>query len=167
MKEISIFDLNCNFIKMFQKDWALVTAGDAKAYNPMTVSWGSMGELWGHYTATVHVRPQRYTLPFIENHDFFSLCVLPKENHDAMVICGRESGRDGDKDKKAGITPVFDEKAPYYREARLVLICRKLYRQPMQADCFTDPSLVPANYKNGDFHVTFVGAIEKVLVKDE
>ena len=46
-------------------------------------------------------------------------------------------------------------------------ICRKLYRQPMQADCLTDPSLVPANYKNGDFHVTFVGAIEKVLIKDE
>ena len=166
-REITPEEIRDNLFVTINKEWMLLTAGDEAAHNTMTVSWGSMGDLWGHYTATVHVRPQRYTLPFIENHDFFSLCVLPKENHDAMVICGRESGRDGDKDKKAGITPVFDEKAPYYREARLVLICRKLYRQPMQADCFTDPSLIPANYKNGDFHVTFVGAIEKVLVKDE
>ncbi len=138
-----------------------------KAHNTMTVSWGSTGELWGHYTATVHVRPQRYTLPFIENNGYFSLCVLPKDKHDAMVVCGRISGRDGDKDQKAGITPVFTEKAPYYKEARLVLICRKLYRQEMDPACFLDPSILTSSYPQKDFHITFVGAIEKVLVKDE
>ena len=138
-----------------------------KAHNTMTVSWGSTGELWGHYTATVHVRPQRYTLPFIEKNGYFSLCVLPKDKHDAMVVCGRTSGRDGDKDQKAGITPVFTEKAPYYKEARLVLICRKLYRQEMDPACFLDPSILTSSYPQKDFHITFVGAIEKVLVKDE
>lgn len=166
-REITPEEIRDNMFVTINKEWMLLTAGDEKAHNTMTVSWGSTGELWGHYTATVHVRPQRYTLPFIENNDYFSLCVLPKNKHDAMVVCGRVSGRDGDKDQKAGITPVFAEKAPYYEEARMVLICRKLYRQEMDPACFLDPSILTSSYPQKDFHVTFVGAIEKVLVKDE
>lgn len=166
-REITPEEIRDNMFVTINKEWMLLTAGDKKAHNTMTVSWGSTGELWGHYTATVHVRPQRYTLPFIENNDYFSLCVLPKDKHDAMVVCGRVSGRDGDKDQKAGITPVFAEKAPYYEEARMVLICRKLYRQEMDPACFLDPSILTSSYPQKDFHVTFVGAIEKVLVKDE
>ena len=31
---------------MFDRDWALVTAGDLDSFNSMTVSWGSAGTLW-------------------------------------------------------------------------------------------------------------------------
>ncbi|MBR2740575.1 MAG: hypothetical protein IKD87_07890 [Oscillospiraceae bacterium] len=31
---------------MFDRDWALVTAGDPDSFNSMTVSWGSAGTLW-------------------------------------------------------------------------------------------------------------------------
>ena len=92
-REITPEEIRDNMFVTFNKEWMLLTAGDEKAHNTMTVSWGSTGELWGHYTATVHVRPQRYTLPFIEKNGYFSLCVLPKDKHDAMVVCGRTSGR--------------------------------------------------------------------------
>ena len=38
-KEYKVFEL-------FQKQWALVTAGNMEKFNSCTVSWGSMGTLW-------------------------------------------------------------------------------------------------------------------------
>lgn len=82
-----------------------------------------------------------------------------------MVVCGRVSGRDGDKDQKAGITPVFAEKAPYYEEARLVLICRKLYRQEMDPSCFLDPSILTSSYPQKDFTLRLWGPLKKYWSK--
>ena len=32
---------------MFEERWALVTAGTLEDFNTCTVSWGSMGNVWG------------------------------------------------------------------------------------------------------------------------
>ena len=40
-KEYKIFEL-------FDKQWAIVTAGSMAHYNSCTVSWGSLGNIWGH-----------------------------------------------------------------------------------------------------------------------
>jgi len=40
-KELKTFEL-------FNKDWALVTAGSIEDFNTCTVSWGMMGTIWGH-----------------------------------------------------------------------------------------------------------------------
>ena len=32
---------------VYDKEWALVTAGPVDNYNTMTISWGAVGELWG------------------------------------------------------------------------------------------------------------------------
>ena len=73
---------------------------------------------------------------------------------------------DCDKDQEAGLTPVFDQAAPYYQEARLVLICRKLYKQDMKPECFLDRRILDKHYTAGDFHRTFIGEIVKVLERD-
>lgn len=39
-KEYKIFEL-------FDKQWAIVTAGSMAHYNSCTVSWGSLGNIWG------------------------------------------------------------------------------------------------------------------------
>lgn len=52
---------------MISDDWALLTAGKEGDWNTMTVSWGGVGELWGKDVVFVFVRPQRYTLEFMEN----------------------------------------------------------------------------------------------------
>ena len=58
MKQINICDLKENAVKLIRDDWALLTAADENngSCNPMTVSWGGIGELWGKDTATVYVR---------------------------------------------------------------------------------------------------------------
>ena len=111
------------------RQWALVTAGDEKACNTMTVSWGAVGELWGVDTATVYIRPQRYTEQFIDSNDYFTVCFFPEElKQQIHGVCGSKSGRDTDKIAEAGITPVYDENAPYFEQAKLVLVCRRWQR---------------------------------------
>ena len=82
-----------------------------------------------------------------------------------LTFCGRNSGRDTDKIKETGLTPVFDADAPYFEQADMVFVCKKLYKQKMNAESFIDKSLVEKNYSNNDWHEFFVGEIVKVLKK--
>ena len=64
-----------------------------------------------------------------------------------------------------GLTPCFDQAAPYYEQARLVFLCRKLYRQDMEESAFLDKGLLEKWYDN-DLHRMFIGEIVKVLEKE-
>ncbi|WP_411678054.1 flavin reductase family protein [Caproicibacter sp.] len=164
-QEIPISELQFNPFTMIDKEWMLITAGSAEQCNTMTASWGGLGILWNKNVSTIYVRPTRYTLEFLNRESHYSLCVLDESHRAALNYCGSHSGRDGDKIKAAGLTPVFTENAPYFEEAKLVLICRKLYRQELKPDCFLDPAVREKNYKENDFHSVFIGEIEKVLKK--
>ena len=165
-KEITIKDLKFNPFTMINHEWMLLTAGNTQKCNTMTVSWGSLGVLWNKPVATVYVRPTRYTLEFLDREATFSLCVFEEKYRAALNYCGSHSGRDGDKIKAAGLTPVFEGAAPCFQEAKAVFVCKKLYRQDFDPACFLDPSLDAANYPKKDYHKMFIGSIEKVLVKE-
>jgi flavin reductase (DIM6/NTAB) family NADH-FMN oxidoreductase RutF len=164
-QEIPVSELQFNPFTMISKEWMLVTAGNAEKCNTMTASWGGLGVLWHKPVSTIYIRPSRYTLEFLDKESHYSLCVFDESHRQALNYCGSHSGRDGDKIKAAGLTPVFTEKAPYFNEAKLVFICRKLYKQTMEPECFIDSSLDAANYPNKDYHKVFIGEIEKVLKK--
>ena len=164
-REISVEELKDNPFTLINKEWMLITAGDQQKHNTMTASWGGVGELWGKYVSTIYVRPQRYTLEFIENSEYYSLCFFDPDYRSALNFCGTKSGRDVDKDATTGLTPCFDEAAPYYQQARLVFLCRKLYRQDMEAGCFLDKEVLDKNYPQNDLHRMFIGEIVKVLEK--
>ncbi len=164
-REISVEELRENPFTLINKDWMLITAGDETRHNTMTASWGGVGELWGKYVSTIYVRPQRYTLEFVEREGYYSLCFFGPEYRQALNLCGTKSGRDVDKDKEAGLTPCFDQAAPYYQEARLVFLCRKLYGQDLEAGCFVDKETLEGSYPQGDLHKMFIGEIVKVLQK--
>ena len=164
-REISVEELKDNPFTLINKDWMLITAGNQDKHNTMTASWGGVGELWGKYVSTIYIRPQRYTLEFVEREDFYSLCFFGPEYRQALSLCGSKSGRDVDKDKETGLTPRFDQAAPYYEQARLVFLCRKLYKQDMTEEAFLDKSLLDKWYDN-DLHRMFIGEIVKVLVKE-
>lgn len=165
-KEIAVEELRFNPFTMISKEWMLITAGNEAHCNTMTASWGSLGELWGKYVSTIYIRPTRYTLEFLNREDYYSLCVFDEQYRAALNYCGSHSGRDGDKVKAAHLTPVFDGTAPYFEEAKLVFLCKKLYRQDFDPACFLDKSLDAANYPKKDYHKMFIGSIEKVLVKE-
>ena len=164
-REISVEELKDNPFTLINKDWMLITAGNREKHNTMTASWSGVGELWGRYVFTIYIRPQRYTLEFVEREDYYSLCFFGPDCRQALNLCGSKSGREVDKDAATGLTPCFDEAAPYYEQARLVFLCRKLYRQDLEEGCFLDKGLLEKWYDN-DLHRMFIGEIVKVLEKE-
>lgn len=171
MKEISVSELHLNPMTMIAKEWMLVTAGNAeRGYNTMTASWGHLGSIWGHGgglpTAMVYLRPQRYTKEFVDREELFTITVFPEEYRKALGYLGSHSGRDGDKVAVAGLTTVFEGDYTYFAEAKLTLVCRKLYRGTLTPEGFVDQSIVADHYPNADFHDFYIGEILKVLVQD-
>ena len=161
--EIKPTDIKDNIIEMISKEWMLISAGDESNCNMMTASWGFMGEIWGKDCAVALIRPQRYTLDFVEKNDTFSLCFFG-DNKEPHKICGYKSGRDINKVAETGLTVRENYGTVYFEEARLVLICHKLYVSELKESCFTDKSLLKW-YPDNDFHKVFIGEVEKVLVR--
>lgn len=145
------------------KGWMLVTAGDQSGFNTMTASWGGVGILWNRPVAFVFIRPQRYTKEYVDRSDKFSLSFFDGYR-EALTLCGTKSGRDLDKVKAAGLTPVFDEGTVYFEQSSKVLVCKKLYRQPLEEKSFIQPDFAK-QYYNGDLHDMYIAEIEKLLVK--
>lgn len=164
MKEINVRDIKENPVSLISDGWGLLTAGNESGWNTMTVSWGAIGELWNKDVAIVFVRPQRYTKEFIDGSEFFTLCFFDEEYKKALQLCGTKSGRDIDKAKETGLTPVFCCDTTYFEQAKLVLVCRKIACQDMNPEGFIDKS-IDNNYRIGDYHTTYVGEIVKVLEK--
>ena len=166
MKEIKIDDFSENPFKLIGSDWMLITAKKGEKTHMMTASWGGVGILWNKPVATIYVRPQRYTKEFIDNEEYFSLCVLPEDYRQILNYCGTKSGRDEDKIAETKLTIDESEKVPIFKESRLVLICKKLYAQDLTEQSFIDKSLVEKNYKAKDFHTMYIAEIEKILTND-
>lgn len=157
-------DIEKSPFEMIGKQWMLITAGDSGKLNTMTASWGGVGVLWNKNVVFAFVRPQRFTLEFLNKSEYFSCSFLPEEYRSALTLCGRKSGRDCDKISEAGITPLFDENAPYFEESDTAIICKKLYVQQLNKDSIVDAP-VAGNYADDDYHYMFVGEIVKVLKK--
>lgn len=165
-KEISFRELSDNMTKAIAEEWMLVTAGNEQdGYNMMTASWGFAGEMWGSDAVITVIRPQRYTMEFINKNDYFTLSFYG-DRKNIHKVCGSMSGRDVNKTELAGLTPVFEDGVTYFDEARLVIICKKQYVQQMAEDCFTDKEPLRW-YEAKDYHYTVIGKIEKVLIKDK
>lgn len=166
MKQIEINEFSENPFKLIGSDWMLITAKKGDKTNMMTASWGGVGILWNKPVATIYVRPQRYTKEFIDNEEYFSLCVLPEDYRQILNYCGTKSGRDEDKITETKLTIDESEKAPIFKESRLVLICKKLYAQDLTEQSFIDKSLVEKNYQAKDFHTMYIAEIEKILTNN-
>ena len=165
-KTVEIKDLQFNPFTLIDKEWMLITAGNEQKCNTMTASWGGIGVMWDKNVAVTVIRPQRYTKEFVESHDCFTLSFYPKEYKKALSLCGSKSGREIDKAEETGLIPVFDQAAPYFEQASLVLVCKKLYAQPMDPAGFVDKALDSRWYPDKDYHKMFVGEVIKVLVKE-
>ena len=162
-REIKVKEIEENFIKNIADEWMLISAGNEDGYNMMTASWGFVGEMWGNDTVIAAVRPQRYTMEFIDKNDYFTLSFYG-DKKDIHKVCGSLSGRDVNKTEMTGLTPVFADNTVYFDEARLVLVCKKQYVAPLAESGFLDKEILDKWY-NGDLHNMIFGKIEKVLIK--
>ena len=171
LKEIGVEALSLNPMTLIGREWMLITAGNEhRGYNTMTAAWGHLGAIWdlpgrkGHLpTACIYVRPQRYTKEFVDREQLFTLSFFDEIWKKQLGYLGTVSGRDENKIEKAGLSPVFAEDTTYFAQARLVLVCRKLYQANLKEENFTDPDIVERNYPQRDFHTMYIGEIVKVL----
>ncbi len=168
-EQIDIADLNVNIFNVLNSGWMLLTAGDYRSHNCMTVSWGFLGTFWARPVAIAGVRPQRHTFQFMEQADSFSLCAFPEQYRDALTFCGTKSGRDCDKVEETGLTPIRLEEVevPGYAEAELIIECRIVYADELRGKNFLEKSLVGEIYPNRDFHKMFFGEVVNITGTDK
>ena len=163
--EINMADITLKPFHKLDKEWALLSAGRSDSFNTMTVSWGFLGTVWGRPSAIALVRPQRYTREFIEREDFYTLSFFDGGHMKELGHLGAVSGRDGDKIAQTELSAVFDAAtgAPYFAQAGLVFICKKLYAQDIKPEQFIATELIPENYPKSDFHRFYIGQIVTAL----
>ena len=159
MNKIDIKQLQGNAVSMFDDKWCLITAGNKDSYNTMTASWGAMGELWNKDVCFIFIRPQRYTLEFTEREEFFTLSFFGDEYKKALTFCGRNSGRDCDKAKETGLTPVEIDGSMSFEESETVIVCKKLFYQDIDPEGFVDKAIDGVCYPEKDYHRMYVGEV--------
>ena len=163
--EIAADSLVLRSTAVFSEKWMLLTAGvnEPGKYNMMTISWGSIGVMWGKPMVTVVVRPSRYTYEFMERHEDFTLSVFPDEYREQLTLCGTTSGRDTDKVSECGfsVVPSPCVTAPGFDEAELIIECRKACVNDLIPAGFCADHIEP-NYNGTDYHRFFMGEILSV-----
>lgn len=146
--------------------WMLVAATDKDGKtNAMTASWGGLGVLWGKKVAFVFIRPQRYTKKFVDDAENFSLSFFEESYKPMLGYMGKVSGKDEDKIKKSGLTVQYKDGAPVFKEASLTLVCRKMYRQTLEEDCFVDKTNIGKWYPQKDYHDMYVAEIVDEIIR--
>lgn len=133
--------------------------------NAMTASWGGLGVLWGKKVAFVFIRPQRYTKKFVDDAENFSLSFFEESYKPMLGYMGKVSGKNEDKIKKSGLTVQYKDGAPVFKEASLTLVCRKMYRQTLEEDCFIDKTNIGKWYPQKDYHDMYVAEIVDEIIR--
>lgn len=133
--------------------------------NSMTASWGGLGVLWGKKVAFVFIRPQRYTKKFVDDAENFSLSFFEESYKPMLGYMGKVSGKNEDKIKKSGLTVQDKDGAPVFKEASLTLVCRKMYRQTLEEDCFVDKTNIGKWYPQKDYHDMYVAEIVDEIIR--
>jgi flavin reductase (DIM6/NTAB) family NADH-FMN oxidoreductase RutF len=158
-------EINDNVFNLIGGNWMLITAGNRQRYNTMTASWGGMGVIWGKKVCFCVIRPTRHTYGFMESTDAFTLSFFDETNKDALAYCGSHSGRDVDKAKETGLTPLFGDNLVYFNEARLVLCLKKVYYHDIDPTHFVDHTIDTTHYPLKDYHRMYMGEITAGLTK--
>jgi flavin reductase (DIM6/NTAB) family NADH-FMN oxidoreductase RutF len=164
-KTISPKSIPDNVIKLVGDDWMLITAGTPEKFNSMTAAWGGLGVMWGKPVAFILVKNTRYTYEFLERERYFTLSFFDEKYRAALKYFGTKSGRDVDKVKETGLTPLKTEYGMAYSEARMIIVCKKIYSDPIKPDCAAEPETVKSLSATKDYHKLYFGEIVSVMVR--
>jgi flavin reductase (DIM6/NTAB) family NADH-FMN oxidoreductase RutF len=156
-------DLVLPSVDIWFKRWFVLTAGTMEKSNSMTVAWGSVGGMWEMPFVQVVVRPTRHTFGFMNDSETFTLCSFPAKFRKDLAILGSKSGRDIDKIALTRLTPIKSKAvaAPCFKEADLVIECRKIYWQDLDERNFLSAKIAD-KYPQMDYHRVFFGEMLRI-----
>lgn len=155
-----------NEISSMLNDGCLLTAGNIGDFNTMTINWGLIGNLYQKEVITVFVRPTRYTYEFIDKNEYFTLSFFYPSHKTKMSYLGNVSGRDEDKVKKVGLTPIAVNESVGFKEAYATVLCKKIYQEKINVEKL-DPKLVKMFYSYGECHDIVIGQIIQTIYNEE
>ena len=165
-QEIAPTEIELNPLQMIDRDWLELSAGKEGDMNLMTISWGSIGELWGRPVFIVYVSTSRYTYQFMEENDYFTVTHFPDSMKDKLSYLGRVSGRDENKVAGAGLTVEFTELGnPIYAEADLAIECKKIYAKQFDAELLPPEQREWYERSGTGIHTVYIGEILHVWKK--
>ena len=157
----------------------LLTTKVGQKINSMVIGWGTFGVNWSKPVFVTYVREGRFTREQLDANPEFTVNV-PIGDFDRKIIavCGGKSGRNIDKIKEAGLTPIDAEKisAPAIKEFPLTLECKVIYRQKQDLDalvCDRKADMYPQHVDgtavgaNRDAHVTYYGEIVDAYILED
>ena len=150
--------------ELFDKEWAILTAGPLDKHNSMTISWGGVGTLWGKPVVTVYVKPCRYTHAFMEENEYFVVSFFNEEYRKALGIIGSFSGKDTRKDDLARLSPYGYNGVTIYKEAETVFICKKIYQNDLDINSIPDEEK-DQHYKEQAPHTMYIGEVVEIIKK--
>ena len=142
------------------------TAGNAANYNSLTLGWGTTGILWAKPVAIVYIRENRFSYRYFQKSPVYVLSWYPAKYTKAVYkIFGGKSGRDTDKEKLSGFTPVeTPDGGVTYLQADKVVICRKIMRQPVPKE-FVPKEWQPRLNQDGFIHIQYTGEVLSIWKK--
>ena len=152
--------------ELFGKRVYIGTAGNAEDYNSLTLGWGATGILWSRPIAIVYIRENRFSYRYFENSPVYVLSwYAPQYTKAVYKIFGGRSGRDTDKEKLSGFTPVeTPDGGVTYLQADKVVICKKLMRQRVPGE-FMPQELQGRLNRDGLVHIQYTGEVLSVWKK--
>lgn len=162
MKEIKTEEI-IDYINplLFEENPAIAVASDGKETNGLTIGWAGFGILWQKQTATVYVHKNRYSKHIFDNAQYFSICFMKDENKGQLKYFGTVSGRDENKMLKCGMTVNTKNKAPFFEESSLVIICKMMGKCDFISEYVDDG--VKDWYSKTGVHTQYFGQIVTVL----
>ncbi|MFV0468461.1 MAG: flavin reductase family protein [Dysgonomonas sp.] len=157
-----------NDLFLINHKWMLVTAGNDSSFNTMTASWGGFGTVWERPVAFMTIRDTRYTYEFLNRESVYTISFYSESYKDKMQVIGSKSGRDTDKIKESGLTPLrMPSGAMAFREATMIIECRKLLNQAIDPKDISDKEIATKWYSDPGLHHLFFGEIIGVWKKAE
>ena len=155
-------------IGKISSDWMALAMGSKKSYNSMTISWGTIGELWNKPVFIVFVSSDRASKKLMDANNYFTVSSFPQEREyrEALEYIGSHSVREeADKTAKAGLQVEFTDLGnPMFKDAEITIECKKIY-----SDEFTKEKLPKEVrdkiYSTVGMHTMYIGEIVNVMVK--
>lgn len=129
--------------------------------NTMTANWGFTGVMWGKPILVMPVRPTRYTYGLIKECGEFSVTVPSDiKLNKQLGYFGSVSGKDRDKYKEQGITPVKCKSINTFVIPGncFQIECRLIYENNI-LESMLDSAAKKRWYEDKSYHTMFYGEI--------
>lgn len=146
---------------------AFLTVKSEDKVNTMTISWGTIGIMWGKPTFMAMVRHSRYTFKLIEKSEDFTVS-LPFKNSmkEALAYCGSKSGENFDKIKECNLKlkEALHVNSPVIDDCEFFIECKIAYKQDMDKS-YLASEVIDKCYSDSDYHVLYFGEIKGIYKK--